>query len=89
MSKDSSWSLVTGGAGFIGSYLCDALLARGEKVICVDNLFTGRKENIQHLLKPHTNFQFIQEDIVHWKWATHQFMSSWDIGVVYNLACPA
>ncbi|MEK7136818.1 MAG: UDP-glucuronic acid decarboxylase family protein [Patescibacteria group bacterium] len=90
MSKHrNSWSLVTGGAGFIGSHLCDALLARGEKVICVDNLFTGRKENIQHLLTSHDGFQFLQEDIVYWKWSVHQSMSSWDIGIVYNLACPA
>ena len=55
--------VVTGGAGFIGSHLCEALLEKGHRVICVDNLFTGRKENIAHLLK-NKNFEFIEHDII-------------------------
>jgi UDP-glucuronate decarboxylase len=58
-------------------------------VLCIDNLFTGRQENIDHLLKSHAGFQFIREDIVFWKWATHPSMGSWDIHIIYNLACPA
>ncbi len=54
--------LVTGGAGFIGSFLCDRLLAEGHDVICVDNLITGRKKNIEHLLK-HASFRFIEHDV--------------------------
>ena len=54
--------LVTGGAGFIGSHLCDALLAEGHSVVCVDNLLTGRMENIAHLgNEPH--FEFLQQDV--------------------------
>jgi UDP-glucuronate decarboxylase len=51
--------LVTGGAGFLGSHLCDKLIARGDDVICLDNLFTGQKKNIAHLLC-HPSFEFIQ-----------------------------
>ena len=54
--------LVTGGAGFLGSHLCEKLLQTGCEVICADNLFTGRKENIRHLLA-HPNFKFIRHDI--------------------------
>jgi dTDP-glucose 4,6-dehydratase len=54
--------LVTGGAGFIGSHLCDALIARGDTVVCVDNLCTGRRENIEHLLGT-PRFEFIEADV--------------------------
>ena len=54
--------LVTGGAGFLGSHLCDALLAEGHQVVCVDNLLTGRSENIQHLARE-PRFEFQQQNI--------------------------
>ena len=54
--------LVTGGAGFIGSHLCDALIARGDAVVCVDNLCTGRRENVEHLLGT-PRFEFIEADV--------------------------
>ena len=54
--------LVTGGAGFLGSHLCERLIDSGHEVLCVDNLFTGSKENIKHLLtKP--NFEFMRHDV--------------------------
>jgi dTDP-glucose 4,6-dehydratase len=59
---DRPRSLVTGGAGFVGSHLCDRLIAEGHTVICLDNLFTGRLENIQHLLG-HPQFEFIPHDV--------------------------
>jgi len=72
--------LVTGGAGFIGSHLCEKLLKEGNEVICLDNFFTGSKENIRHLLKdPH--FELIRGDIVH-----PVFL---EVDEIYNLACPA
>ena len=72
--------LVTGGAGFIGSHLCDRLLADGNDVICVDNLFTGSKDNIRHLLgNPY--FEFIRHDV------TQPLFVECD--QIYNLACPA
>src|SRR3989338_6360684 len=74
--------LVTGGAGFIGSHLCDYLVSKGNNVICVDNLFTGKKENIAHLLKK-KNFKFIRHDII------KPLFISKKIGQIYNLACPA
>jgi len=72
--------LVTGGAGFIGSHLCDRLVERGDQVLCADNFFTGRKENIAHLL-PHPRFELIRHDIVH---PLHV-----EVQQIYNLACPA
>jgi UDP-glucuronate decarboxylase len=72
--------LVTGGAGFLGSHLCDRLLARGDDVICVDNFFTGRKENIRHLLG-NSRFELIRHDIVHPLFV--------EADQIYNLACPA
>ena len=72
--------LVTGGAGFLGSHLCDRLIERGDEVICIDNLFTGRKENIAHL-QNHPNFEFIRHDIVHPLFV--------ECDQIYNLACPA
>ncbi|MBX9745623.1 MAG: SDR family oxidoreductase [Hyphomonadaceae bacterium] len=72
--------LVTGGAGFLGSHLCDRLVARGDDVVCVDNLFTGRKRNIAHLLeKP--NFEFQRHDVT--------FPLYVEVDQIYNLACPA
>ncbi len=72
--------LVTGGAGFLGSHLCDRLVAQGHDVICLDNLFTSQKVNIQHLLgKP--NFEFIRHDVTHPIWL--------EVDEIYNMACPA
>ena len=72
--------LVTGGAGFLGSHLCDRLLRDGNDVICIDNLFTGSKENIRHLLgNPY--FEFIRHDVT-----LPIFVES---DQIYNLACPA
>ena len=73
--------LVTGGAGFIGSNLCHRLLVDGNKIICLDNLFTGRKENISNLIK-NPNFEFINHDIT-----VPYFRNG--IDEIYNLACPA
>jgi len=72
--------LITGGAGFIGSHLCDRLIERGDEVICVDNFFTGRKENITHLLG-HPRFELIRHDIVHPLFV--------EVQEIYTLACPA
>ncbi len=74
--------LITGGAGFIGSHLCEKLLSQGNKVICLDNLFTGSKENIQQLLKK-PNFKFIKHDII------APFFTEEKFDQIYNLACPA
>lgn len=72
--------LVTGGAGFIGSHLCEQLLEAGNEVICMDNFFTGSKQNIRHLLKdPH--FELVRHDIVHPTFV--------EVDQIYNLACPA
>ncbi len=72
--------LVTGGAGFLGSHLCDRLVEQGHDVICVDNFFTSQKHNITHLIgKP--NFELIRHDITHPLWL--------EVDEVYNLACPA
>lgn len=72
--------LVTGGAGFLGSHLCDALIARGDEVICLDNLFTGNKENISHLIN-HPHFEWIRHDV------TEPILI--EVDQIYNLACPA
>lgn len=72
--------MVTGGAGFLGSHLCDRLIADGHDVICVDNFFSGRKANIRHLIG-HPHFEVIRHDIV------HPFYVEADL--IYNLACPA
>jgi UDP-glucuronate decarboxylase len=74
--------LVTGGAGFIGSHLCDRLIQRGHRVFCVDNLLTGRIENIRPLLS-HPRFEFIEHDI------TQPFKFPGPLHRIYNLACPA
>jgi UDP-glucuronate decarboxylase len=72
--------LVTGGAGFIGSHLSEHLLAGGHEVVCVDNLFTGRRQNIKHLLGD-DRFEFIRHDIIQPLLV--------DVDQIYNLACPA
>lgn len=72
--------LVTGGAGFIGSHLCERLLSEGNYVICLDNFFTGSKDNVKHLLE-NKNFELIEHDI------TEEFFA--DVEQIYNLACPA
>ncbi len=72
--------LITGGAGFIGSHLCDRLLAEGNEVICLDNFFTGRRKNIEHNLS-HPYFEFVRHDV------TTPYMA--EVDEIYNLACPA
>jgi len=72
--------LVTGGAGFLGSHLCDRLIKDGSKVICVDNFYTGSKENISHLL-PLDSFELVNHDI--------SFPLDLEVDEIYNLACPA
>lgn len=72
--------LVTGGAGFLGSHLCERLVNDGHDVVCVDNLFTSQKFNIQHLLGC-GNFEFIRHDITHELWL--------EVDEIYNMACPA
>jgi len=72
--------LITGGAGFIGSHLCDRLLNEGNEVICLDNFFTGRRLNIKHNLS-NGNFEFVRHDV------TTPYMA--EVDEIYNLACPA
>ena len=72
--------LVTGGAGFLGSHLCDRLIREGHEVLCLDNFFTGAKNNIRHLLGL-PNFELIRHDVVH-----PIFL---EVDEIYNLACPA
>ena len=72
--------LVTGGAGFIGSHLCERLLAEGHRVTCLDNFFTGRRENIEHLLDNH-RFEVVRHDV------TEPLFI--EVDQIYNLACPA
>ncbi len=84
MAKASSMlenrALVSGGSGFLGSHLCDRLLARGQEVLCVDNLFTGQKRNVAHL---HGNpkFEFLRHDVT--------FPLFVEVDQIWNLACPA
>jgi UDP-glucuronate decarboxylase len=73
-------TLVTGGAGFLGSHLCERLLEQGQEVICLDNFFTGRRRNIVHLLA-NPNFELIRHDVVDPLKA--------EVDRIYNLACPA
>ena len=72
--------LVTGGAGFIGSHLCERLLSEGNEVICLDNFFTGRKSNVAHLLDD-KNFELVRHDV------TEPILL--EVDQIYNLACPA
>src|SRR5215471_2013255 len=72
--------LVTGGAGFLGSHLCQRLLAQGANVLCVDNLFTGSKRNIEQLVG-HRNFELLRHDVT--------FPLYVEVDEIYNLACPA
>jgi UDP-glucuronate decarboxylase len=72
--------LVTGGAGFLGSHLCDRMVALGHDVICLDNFFTSQKSNVAHLLG-RANFELIRHDVVHPIWL--------EVDEIYNLACPA
>jgi UDP-glucuronate decarboxylase len=72
--------MVTGGAGFLGSHLCEELLRRGQEVLCVDNYFTGRKQNISHLLN-HPHFEAMRHDVT--------FPLYVEVDEIYNLACPA
>ena len=73
-------ALVTGGAGFLGSHLCDRLVKEGHHVLCVDNYFTGSKKNIEHLLD-HKNFEVMRQDVC--------FPLYVEVDEIYNLACPA
>ena len=72
--------LITGGAGFLGSHLCDKLLAQGHEIVCLDNLFTGSKANIAHLAN-NPNFEFVRHDIID--------PFKYEVDQIYNLACPA
>lgn len=72
--------LVTGGAGFLGSHLCDRLVARGDDVLCVDNFYTGSKSNVAHLLGK-SNFELMRHDVT--------FPLYVEVDEIYNLACPA
>lgn len=73
-------ALVSGGSGFLGSHLCDRLIGRGQEVLCVDNLFTGQKRNIEHLIG-HKKFEFLRHDVT--------FPLFVEVDSIYNLACPA
>ncbi len=80
--KDSSMTrvLITGGAGFLGSHLCERLLQNGRDVLCVDNFYTGTKHNIAHLLG-HSSFELLRHDVT--------FPLFVEVDQIYNLACPA
>jgi UDP-glucuronate decarboxylase len=73
-------TLVTGGAGFLGSHLCDRLIDRGDDVLCVDNFYTGSKRNVAHLIR-HSNFELMRHDVT--------FPLYVEVDRIYNLACPA
>lgn len=72
--------LITGGAGFLGSHLCERHLNEGHEVVCLDNLFTGQKANIAHLLS-NPNFEFVRHDVID--------PFKYEVDQIYNLACPA
>jgi UDP-glucuronate decarboxylase len=73
-------TLVTGGAGFLGSHLCERLLGQGHEVLCMDNFFTGRRRNVSHLLD-NPNFEIVRHDVVD--------PFKFEVDRIYNLACPA
>jgi UDP-glucuronate decarboxylase len=79
-NSSSKKILVTGGAGFLGSHLCDRLIGDGAQVICLDNLYTGSLANIEHL-RGHKRFEFVEHDVIE--------PYSFDVDQIYNLACPA
>ena len=72
--------LVTGGAGFLGSHLCDRFLSEGHEVICVDNFYSSTKQNIQHMMG-NPSFEFIRHDVT--------FPLYLEVDEIYNMACPA
>lgn len=80
-AENTKNAIVAGGAGFIGSHLCDRLIKEGYSVLCLDNLYTGRMENIHHLLE-NSNFSFVRYDVT-------EPMSYEDVSLIFNLACPA
>src|SRR5450432_2707626 len=80
MSSSGKRILVTGGAGFLGSHLCERLLANGDDVLCVDNFFTGNKDNVAHLIG-HPRFELMRHDVT--------FPLYVEVDQIYNLACPA
>ena len=75
----STRNLVTGGAGFVGSHLVDLLMQRGDEVICLDNYFTGRKDNIRHWIG-HPNFELIRHDVTE--------PIKLEVDRIWHLACP-
>jgi UDP-glucuronate decarboxylase len=72
--------LVTGGAGFLGSHLCDSLLAKGHEVICIDNFYTGSRKNVEHL-RNNPKFELIRHDV--------SLPIQVEVDAIMNLACPA
>ncbi len=80
MTLSAKRILITGGAGFLGSHLCERLLGEGHDILCVDNLFTGHKRNIAHLLS-YSRFEFMRHDVT--------FPLFVEVDEIYNLACPA
>ncbi|MGB3146968.1 MAG: UDP-glucuronic acid decarboxylase family protein [Paracoccaceae bacterium] len=80
MSVTSKRVLVTGGAGFLGSHLCERLVAAGDDVLCLDNYFTGRRDNVAHLIG-HPRFEIMRHDVT--------FPLYVEVDEIYNLACPA
>jgi len=80
MKDNENRVLVTGGAGFLGSHLCDTLIAQGADVLCIDNFFTGSKDNIRHLFS-HPYFELTRHDVIHTFFA--------EVECIFHLACPA